>query len=89
MCPMFAWFTACLVIFKNNLYLFIYLFTFGHAARGILAPKPGIEPVPLAVGVQSPNHWTTREFPMPGYFLLDERHCEFYLAWGWIFLYFL
>lgn len=22
---------------------------------------------------------------MPGYFLLGGRHCEFYLAWGWIF----
>ena len=26
-----------------------------------LVPQPGIEPGPLAVQVQSPNHWTTRE----------------------------
>ena len=26
----------------------------------ILVPQPGIEPTPLAVRVQSPNHWTTR-----------------------------
>ena len=28
-----------------------------------LVPQPRIEPVPLAVKVQSPNSWTTREFP--------------------------
>ena len=28
---------------------------------GILVPRPGIEPRPLAVRVQNPNHWTTRE----------------------------
>ena len=34
---------------------------FGHARRlvGILVPWPGIEPGPLAVKTQSPNHWTT------------------------------
>ena len=30
-------------------------------ARGILVPQSGIEPGPLAVEVQSPNHWTIRE----------------------------
>ena len=29
-----------------------------------LVSKPGIEPRPLAVEVESPNHWTTREFPL-------------------------
>ena len=29
----------------------------------ILLPHPGIEPTPLAVKVQSPNHWITRKFP--------------------------
>ena len=28
----------------------------------ILVPWPGIEPRPLAVKTQTPNHWTTREF---------------------------
>ena len=32
-------------------------------ACGILVPGPGIEPAPSAVKAQSPNHWTTREFP--------------------------
>ena len=32
-------------------------------AGGILVPQPGIEPGPLAVKAQNPNHWTAREFP--------------------------
>ena len=32
-------------------------------ACGILVPQSGIEPEPLAVKAQSPNHWATREFP--------------------------
>ena len=28
-----------------------------------LAPRPGIEPGPPALGVQSLTHWTTREVP--------------------------
>ena len=31
----------------------------------ILAPRPVIEPVSSAVKAQNPNHWTTREFPLP------------------------
>ena len=40
-------------------------FLFLAALRGlwILVPGPGSEPVPSAVKVQSPNHWTSREFP--------------------------
>ena len=30
---------------------------------GILVPPPEIEPVTPAVEAQSPNDWTTREFP--------------------------
>ena len=33
-------------------------------ACGILVPGPGIEPGTLAVEAWSPNHWTTREFPV-------------------------
>ena len=35
-----------------------------------LSSRPGIKYRPLAVRVQSPNHWTTREFP-----LLSNRVC--------------
>ena len=31
-------------------------------ACGILVPRPGIEPVPLSIGRQICNHWTTRKF---------------------------
>ena len=30
-------------------------------ACGILVPRTGIDPAPLALEVQSLNHWTTRE----------------------------
>ena len=42
------------------------LFFFGprRMACGILVPQPGIEPGPSAVKAWSPNHWTTREFPI-------------------------
>ena len=46
------------------IYLFIYLFLWLHCvAWGILVPQPEIEPGPSAVRLQSPSHWTTREFP--------------------------
>ena len=31
---------------------------------GSLVPQPGIEPMPPIVKAWSPNHWTTREFPI-------------------------
>ena len=39
-------------------------------ALGILIPQLGIKPVPLAVEVQSLNHWTAREVPILYYFKL-------------------
>ena len=33
-------------------------------ACGILVPRPGIKFEPEAVKAWSPNHWTTREFPL-------------------------
>ena len=36
---------------------------------GILVPRPGIEPGPLAVRVLSPNHWAAREFPLYSHFM--------------------
>ena len=40
-----------------------FFFWLHHPAYKILVPWPGIEPVPSAVKVWSPNHWTAREFP--------------------------
>ena len=42
------------------------LFFFGCASWRTLVPQPGIEPEPLAVKVQSLNHWTPREVPQIG-----------------------
>ena len=40
-----------------------------HVACRTLVPRPGIKPVPPAVEMWSPNHWTAREFPMMTLFL--------------------
>ena len=37
-------------------------------ACGILVSQAGIEPMPLAVKAQSPNHWTSKEFQNSFYF---------------------
>ena len=37
----------------------------------ILLPRPGIEPIPPAVEVQSPNHWTAREFLTVGILIVS------------------
>ena len=39
---------------------------------GILVPRPGIEPTPLAVKACSPNHQIAREFPTFGF--LHDNH---------------
>ena len=44
------------------------IFFFGPAACGILVSRPGIEPSPPALEVQSLNHWTAREVPQGGDF---------------------
>ena len=42
-----------------------YFFFFGPscATCGILVPRPGMEPLPPALGAQSLKHWTAREIP--------------------------
>ena len=43
---------------------FFSLFFLLHlVSYGIFVPRPGIEPVPPAEGMQSLNHWTAREVP--------------------------
>ena len=47
-------------------YLFYFIIIFRrpcHGACGILVPQTGIEPVPPAMEVRSPNHWTTGKVP--------------------------
>ena len=48
---------------RNFITCELYLFLPHHATCGILIPQLGIESG-LAVEEQSPNHWTTREFPI-------------------------
>ena len=38
-----------------------------HSACGILVPRPGIESIPLALEVQSLNHWTASEISKLGF----------------------
>ena len=44
------------------LYFYLFIFLATCASRGISVPRQGIKPWPLAVKVQSPNHWIAREF---------------------------
>ena len=43
----------------------------------ILIPQPGTEPTPLAVKVQSPNHWATKEFSWLSILNIAVRTCQF------------
>ena len=38
-------------------------FFYCNVACGILVPRPGIKPTPLALEEWSLNHWTSREVP--------------------------
>ena len=42
---------------------FFFFFLLNHAACRISVPQIGIKPEFPAVEAQSPNHWTTKEFP--------------------------
>ena len=48
---------------KRKVAAFSLFFWPYHVAGGILVPKPGVEPGPMTVKMQNPNHWTAREFP--------------------------
>ena len=49
------------VVQGSTIYGFIFLGGLYCMTWGILAPQSGVKPVPPAVKVCSPNHWTTRE----------------------------
>ena len=46
------------------LFLVCVFFSFLTDASRILDPGPGMEPMPPAVEVWSPRHWTTRKVPV-------------------------
>ena len=54
----------CLLLILYNWYIvlgFFWGWGVGHAAYGILVPRPGIEPTPPAVEAWNLNHWTAKE----------------------------
>ena len=51
-------------IFKIFIYLFWLCWVLVAACMRDLVPQPGVEPGPLALGVRSLTHWTTREAPV-------------------------
>ena len=55
-----TWVISLFLYFFN----FLKTFFFWPHACGILVPRPGIEPVSLALEARSLNHWTTREVPI-------------------------
>ena len=50
------------LILKSFIYFNLAALGLSYCMRD-LAPCPGIEPRPPALGVQSLSHWTTREVP--------------------------
>ena len=56
--------TKIFYIPANKVFHFL-LFWLHHTTCGILVSWPGIEPGPSAVTAWSPNHWMSREFPVP------------------------
>ena len=65
--------------FVTILLLFYVLFFLGCKACGMLAPWPGIEPLPPCIGRLILNHWTTREFPWVHFFVHHSSLSHFLL----------
>ena len=58
--------TCCTTVPRCLLpFFFFFLIYLHHAACGILVPRPGMETLYPALGVQSLNHWTASEVPLP------------------------
>ena len=55
-------------------FFLLFFFFPHHVAYRILAPGPGIEPMPPAVDAQSRNHWTPREVPELHFLIATEQY---------------
>ena len=66
-------------------FFFFFFFRPRHAACRILVPRPGIKPMPPALGAQSLNHWAAREVPLK--YFLKELIFRNSLAVQWVGLY--
>ena len=63
------------------LYFCLFIFLATCASRGNSVLGQGIKPRPLAVKVQSPNHWIAREFLQDSCFkyeTLSMSNCKFF-----------
>ena len=71
--------TAHLLLWPLGPFLFLccsqlpFLLWLLGVACGILAPRPGIKPVPSAVEVRSLNHWTARGVPPTSFLIQDPE----------------
>ena len=71
---MFALFLIVFFFPASFLSCFFFFLATLHGIRDLI-PQPGIGPTPSVLGVQSLNHWTTREVPLT---VLDDRlGCSF------------
>ena len=77
-----AYLLKLFLILSRFLYMSLFFFWLCREARGILVPRPRIGPTPWAVQAWSPNHWTTREFPLfldkIGYLSCSSPHPQLY-----------
>ena len=55
----------CFLFIVFFFFLFFFFFWLSQEACEILVSQPGIEHTPPALEAQSPNHWSTKEVPMP------------------------
>ena len=58
-----SWKPAQAISQNNSGPQFDFFFFLATWLVGILVSQPGIEPMPSALEVLSPNHWATRDFP--------------------------
>ena len=57
------------ILTPNKWFCASFFFWLHRTAHGILGPRPGVEPMSLALEVQSPNHQATMEVPISVSFL--------------------
>ena len=61
-------------VYTQCIYLFIYLAA--PCSMQDLVSRPGIEPVPPALGAQGLNHWSAREVPIHNAFKAECMFCQ-------------
>ena len=67
---------------RDAFWLLFFFFSSLHETCGVLVPRSGTEPRPLAMKVLSPNHWTTRKFLLSASLPLARFLSLSKLGWG-------